>query len=420
MKIEIKVPPMGESISEATIGTILKPAGTRVAADDELIELETDKVNQILYAPAAGVISWEVKPEDVVKIDQVLGSIDTSKEAQPTPKPAVASPAEQQAKAGPSAVPKETTAPIAEVSSATDKKSQSKEAPLQALSTHGARSSKEAFIAELSTSAPQTPPAAQTPPKPFAKEIPQALQTPSPTSPSPVSERIETRKKMSKIRKVISQRLVEVLQQTAMLTTFNEVDMSAIISLRELYKEPFTKLHKTKLGFMSFFVKASVAALKAFPEVNAYIDGEEVVYREYFDIGVAVGTEKGVFVPVIRNCNVLSFAGIERSLEDFAKKAREGGLSVGDLQGGSFTITNGGIYGSLLSTPILNPPQSAILGMHKIQKRAVVINEQVVVRPMMYLALSYDHRIIDGKEAVSFLVHIKNNLEDPTRLLLDV
>lgn len=419
MNIEIKVPPMGESISEATIGTILKPAGTRVAADDELLELETDKVNQILYAPAAGVISWVVKPEDVVKIDQVLGSIDTSKEAQPSPKPAVASTPAQQSIAGPSAIPKETTAPIAETSAATDKKLQPKEAA-PPLPTPGARTSKEAFIAELSASASQALPAAQTPPKPSEKEIPQALKAPPPISPPPVSERIETRKKMSKIRKVISQRLVEVLQQTAMLTTFNEVDMSAIISLRDLYKESFIKLHKTKLGFMSFFVKASVAALKAFPDVNAYIDGEEVVYREYFDIGVAVGTEKGVFVPVIRNCNVLSFAGIERSIEDFAKKAREGGLSAGDLQGGSFTITNGGIYGSLLSTPILNPPQSAILGMHKIQKRPVVINEQIVVRPMMYLALSYDHRIIDGKEAVSFLVHIKNNLEDPARLLLDV
>nr|MBA3817176.1 dihydrolipoyllysine-residue succinyltransferase [Parachlamydiaceae bacterium] len=219
---------------------------------------------------------------------------------------------------------------------------------------------------------------------------------------------------------VIARRLVEVMQQTAMLTTFNEVDMSAIMSLRELYKDSFLKLHKTKLGFMSFFVKASVAALKTFPDVNAYIDGDEVVYREYFDIGVAVGTEKGVFVPVIRNCNALSFAGIEGSIESFAKKAREGGLSAGDLQGGSFTITNGGVYGSLLSTPILNPPQSAILGMHKIQKRAVVVNDEIVIRPMMYLALSYDHRIIDGKEAVSFLVNIKNHLEDPSRLLLDI
>lgn len=409
MKIEIKVPPMGESISEATIGTILKPAGTRVAADDELLELETDKVNQILYAPAAGVISWEIKPEDVVKIDQVLGSIDTSKEAQPSPKPAVAPAPAEQTKAAPSAVSKEPAAP----------KSQPKDA-VSPSPTSGARFSKEAFINELSTSEATPPAAAQASPKPSAKDIPQAFQTPPPGSTPPISERVETRKKMSKIRKVISQRLVEVLQQTAMLTTFNEVDMSAIISLRELYKEAFTKLHKTKLGFMSFFVKASVAALKAFPDVNAYIDGEEVVYREYFDIGVAVGTEKGVFVPVIRNCNALSFAGIESSIEDFAKKAREGGLSAGDLQGGGFTITNGGIYGSLLSTPILNPPQSAILGMHKIQKRAVVINEQVEIRPMMYLALSYDHRIIDGKEAVSFLVHIKNHLEDPARLLLDV
>lgn len=205
-----------------------------------------------------------------------------------------------------------------------------------------------------------------------------------------------------------------------MLTTFNEADMSHIIELRDSYKDAFSKLHNSRLGFMSFFIKASISALKAFPNVNAYIDGDDIINRNYFDIGVAVGTEKGLFVPVIRNCDSLSFAQIESSIESFAKKARDGTLSINDLQGGSFTITNGGVYGSLLSTPILNPPQSAILGMHKILKRPIAINDQVVIRPMMYLALSYDHRIIDGKEAVSFLVHIKNNLEDPSRLLLDV
>lgn len=407
MKIEVKVPAMGESISEATIGTILKPAGARVAIDDELLELETDKVNQILYAPAAGIISWEIKPEDVVKIGQILGSIETTKETEPS------KPAEQTPKASPASVKAAeakapTKQPVA-IPEATSEKPQS--------ATMEARSSKESFLAELSSLNSNASPVASD----AEKTTPQALQAPAaPVPSSGAGERRETRKKMSKIRKVIARRLVDVLQQTAMLTTFNEVDMSAIMALRELYKDSFAKLHKTKLGFMSFFVKASVAALKAFPDVNAYIDGEEMVYREYFDIGVAVGTEKGVFVPVIRSCNTLSFAGIESSIEDYAKKAREGGLSANDLQGGGFTITNGGVYGSLLSTPILNPPQSAILGMHKIQKRAVVINDQITIRPMMYLALSYDHRIIDGKEAVSFLVHIKNSLEDPSRLLLDV
>jgi 2-oxoglutarate dehydrogenase E2 component (dihydrolipoamide succinyltransferase) len=225
---------------------------------------------------------------------------------------------------------------------------------------------------------------------------------------------------MSKIRRLIATRLVEVQQETAMLTTFNEVDMTAVMGLREKYKEAFTKEHGTKLGFMSFFIKASISALQAFPEVNAYIDGEDIVQREYFDIGIAVGTERGLIVPVLRNCDQLTFAGIEKQIENFAAQAKKGSLSVDDLQGGGFTITNGGVYGSLLSTPILNPPQCAILGMHKIMKRPVVVNDEIVIRQMMYLALSYDHRLIDGKEAVSFLVHIKNTLEDPARLLLEV
>lgn len=210
------------------------------------------------------------------------------------------------------------------------------------------------------------------------------------------------------------------MQQTAMLTTFNEVDMTKVMEMREAYKEAFTKKYQVKLGFMSFFVRAVVSALQAFPEVNAYIDGDDMIYRGDYNIGIAVGTDKGLFVPVVRNCDTLSFADVERAIESFAVKAREGGLSPGDLQGGGFTITNGGTYGSLLSTPILNPPQSAILGMHKIMKRPVVVDDEIVIRQMMYLALSYDHRVIDGKEAVSFLVHIKNALEDPSRLLIGI
>lgn len=389
MKIEVKVPAMGESISEATVGTFIKSTGSFVSADAELLELETDKVNQVLYAPQAGSITWNVNKDDVVKIGQVLGFIDTDakgtsaeqKAAPEKPKKKVATPAEAA----------QTVAPPQD-----EKKKES-------IPTGNVRLGKEQFLAELEDNKSDQKPVAN-----LAK------------APAQAGERRESRKKMSKIRKIIAERLVDVLQQTAMLTTFNEVDMSQIMALRETYKETFVKTHQAKLGFMSFFVKAVVSAMKAFPEINAYIDGDEIVYREYFDIGIAVGTDKGLIVPVVRSCDRLSFAGIEQAIEEFAKKAREGGLSADDLQGGGFTITNGGVYGSLLSTPILNPPQSAILGMHKISKRAVVVNDEIVIRPMMYLALSYDHRVVDGKEAVSFLVHIKNSLEDPSRMLLDL
>lgn len=399
MKIEIKVPAMGESISEATIGTFLKDSGAQVAADDELIELETDKVNQVLYAPKAGIVTWQVKKDDVVKIGQVLGHIDTDK----------AAPVKKEATAPAPSKPLEVAVQQPALSpppTAAQKPTISIEAT--APTGEGARITKEQFVAEL-----------KTPITSASKEKASQLITKGEAA-APQGERHETRKKMSKIRKVIATRLVDVLQQTAMLTTFNEVDMSNIMALRETYKETFLKQHNARLGFMSFFVTAVVSALKAFPEVNAYIDGDDIVYREYFDIGIAVGTDRGLIVPVVRGCDKLSFSGIEQAIEGYAKKAREGGLSADDLQGGGFTITNGGVYGSLLSTPIINPPQSAILGMHKIQKRAVVIDDAIVIRPMMYLALSYDHRIVDGKEAVSFLIHIKNCLEDPSRMLLDI
>ena len=396
MKVEIKVPAMGESITEATVGTLLKSSGAYVAQDEELLELETDKVNQVIYAPQAGVLSWNVAKDETVKIGQLLGSIDTDRQASAKPpapkaesKPAPRS--EEQPKKVKAAAPAPAAAP--------------KEVPPKQV--EGVRATKEDFISQLSSApSPQSAP---------------SISPPSPKTPVPSTEgQRETRKKMSKIRKVIATRLVDALQQTAMLTTFNEVDMSAIMALREAYKDDFSKKYNARLGYMSFFIKASVSAMKAFPEINSYVDGDDIVYRNYFDISVAVGTERGVVVPVIRNCDKLNFAEIEKSLEGFAKKAREGTLAADDLQGGGFTITNGGIYGSLLSTPILNMPQSAILGMHKIEKRAVVIEDQIVIRPMMYLALSYDHRVVNGKEAVSFLVHIKNCLEDPSRILLDV
>lgn len=381
MKVEIKIPAMGESISEATIGEILKPSGSFVAMDEEVLELETDKVNQVLYAPQAGVIELNVKTDDVVSIGQVVGFVDTSGTQEA--KPAAQEPPKKEEKVEKAAVAPEKSAEVSET---------------------GARIMKEDFVRDINA------PAA-------APEPRKAIQ---PTPPISSGEKSETRVRMSRLRQVIAKRLVDVQQQTAMLTTFNEIDMTEVMELRKRYQDKFVKDHDVKLGFMSFFIKASVSALKTITDVNAYIDGGDIVYRNYYDISIAVGTDKGLVVPVVRGCDTLSFAQIEQELGNLAAKARSGKLSIEDLQGGGFTITNGGIYGSLLSTPIINPPQSAILGMHSIQKRPVVINDQIVIRPMMYVALSYDHRIIDGKEAVTFLVHIKNALEDPARLLLDV
>lgn len=392
MSHEIKIPSMGESIIEVTIGSILKPSGSFVKVDEEILELETDKVNQVLYAPATGMLSLKVKPNDVVKIGDVIGAVDESAEAPkketPEPsKPVAASPS-------PSPKPPEQK-----------KVTQPEPVPTSAPSGPGAsvdaRMMKEDFVRELKS------------PKEESVSMPVS-------KPKGDSGPREVRKRMPKIRKVIAERLLESKQTTAMLTTFNEVDMSAILEMREKYKDVFLKQHGVKLGFMSFFVKAVVSALQAVPGLNAYIDGEEFVERQFYDIGIAVGTERGLIVPVLRDCDQLEIDEIEKSIEGFAKAAREGKLSVDDLQGGSFTITNGGVYGSLLSTPILNPPQSGILGMHKIEKRPVVVNDQIVIRPMMYLALSYDHRVVDGKEAVTFLVHVKNCLEDPSRMLLNI
>lgn len=374
---------MGESVVEAIVSSILKPTGTAVKADEEILELETEKVNQVLYAPAAGVLTLTVKLQDTVKIGQVIGYIDTEAKGQPTaPKPAEA--------------PKAAT-PTPE--------------PMKMQPVHenkadatGARKSVDSFVAEV------TQPKAAAP-------------APLPAAPAPkitTKEGTATRKKMTSLRKTIAQKLVEVKNQTAMLTTFNEIDMSAVMAIREKEKENFQKRYGVKLGFMSFFVKGVVAALKAVPEINAMIDGDEIITFQTYDIGVAVSTEKGLLVPVVRDCDKLSFGEIEMAIDGYAKKARAGKVSVDDMRGGTFTITNGGVFGSLLSTPILNPPQSGILGMHAIVKRPVAVKDEVVIRPMMYVALSYDHRIVDGKEAVLFLVNLKQALEEPARLLLDL
>lgn len=383
MKADIKVPAMGESISEATVGQILKPTGSRVEVDDEILELETEKVNQVIYAQQAGIVKWSVSTGDVVKIGQTLGEVDSAGAPSAAPKP-------KEEKKAPEPAPK----PV----------SPSQPTPAQAKSGN-ARVTRETFLEEIATA-------------PKKAETPRAAA--KPIAPSKPGERRETRTKMSKVRQVIAKRLVESQRTTAMLTTFNEADMSQVIALREKYKEIFVKEHGVKLGFMSFFVKACVHALTEIPGVNSYIDGDDIIHREYYDIGVAVGTDRGLFVPVVRDCDHLSFAGIESAIESYAKRAREGTLTMDDLQGGGFTITNGGVYGSLLSTPIINPPQAGILGMHKIIKRPVVVDDQIVIRPMMYLALSYDHRIVDGKEAVTFLVKVKESLEDPSRFVLDV
>lgn len=377
MKIEIKVPAMGESITQATIGQILVPNGEIVKADAEIVELETDKVNQVLFAPQEGRLSLRVKTGDLVKIGESIGFIETeAKEKKPIEKEAPPPPAEE---------PKKQTA---------EKKAEP--LPSQAETGEPLRMKKEAFLQTLAPS--QTAPQAG----------------------KPRQDARETRRPLSKIRRIIGARMVEAQQTMAMLTTFAEADLSLVIALREQHQEIFSKKYGTKLGYMSFFAKAAVSALQAYPQVNSYLSGDEIVQRHYYDIGIAVGTDKGTFVPVVRNCDQISFAQIETAIDDFAKRAREGKITSDDLQGGSMTITNGGVYGSLLSTPILNPPQCAILGMHKIEKRAVVVDDQIVIRPMMYLALSYDHCLIDGKESVSFLVHIKNVLEDPARLLFDL
>lgn len=360
MKVEIKVPAMGESISEATISRIIKASGSVVRRDEEVLELETDKVNQVLYAPQAGQLSLSVKVGDTVKIGQVIGTVDTD----------VAAPAAEPAK--PAAPVQQAPAPAAAASSGPS-----------------ARKMAPDVLSEM--------------------KAPKAAPAPS-----------GDRKRMSSLRRTIAQKLVEVKNTTAMLTTFNEVDMTKIIEIRTQKQTDFQARNGVKLGFMSFFIKASVDALKAFPDVHAYIEGDDMVAFPNFDIGVAVSTEKGLMVPVVRKCDTATFGEIEKQIVFYGTKAKEGTISIDDLRGGCFTITNGGTFGSLLSTPILNPPQSAILGMHAIQKRPIALNDQVVIRPMMYLALSYDHRIIDGKEAVQFLVHMKQNLEDPTRLLLDL
>ncbi|NTF08818.1 2-oxoglutarate dehydrogenase complex dihydrolipoyllysine-residue succinyltransferase [Agrobacterium rubi] len=413
MATEIRVPTLGESVSEATVGTWFKKVGDTVKADEPLVELETDKVTVEVPAPASGVLTEIVAQNgETVGLDALLGQI-----AEGAAGAAPSAPAAAPAKAPEPAAA--AAAPTAAVSSAAPSSMPPAPAAGKLLSENnlsadqvdgsGKRGQvlKGDVLAAVAkgTSAPAAAPAAVAAPRPVSSEG-DAVR--------------EERVKMTRLRQTIARRLKDAQNTAAMLTTYNEVDMTAVMELRNRYKDVFEKKHGVKLGFMGFFTKAVTHALKELPAVNAEIDGTDIIYKNYCHVGMAVGTDKGLVVPVIRDADQRSIAGVEKELGRLAKAARDGSLGMADMQGGTFTITNGGVYGSLMSSPILNAPQSGILGMHKIQERPVAIGGQVVIRPMMYLALSYDHRIVDGKEAVTFLVRVKESLEDPERLVLDL
>ncbi len=422
MSTEIRVPTLGESVTEATIGQWYKKVGDTVAADEPLVELETDKVTIEVPAPAAGVLeAIAANPGDTVDVGALLGAIAAgSGAAAAAPKAEAKADVPANNAAGPEAIKPE---PVAQPVTATDRapapsaQKLINENGLDAANIAGSGKSGQVLKEDV-LSALAKPAAAA--PAPAAKP---AAPAPAPAPRAPVAADDagkEERVKMTRLRQTIARRLKDAQNTAAMLTTFNEVDMKPVMDLRNSYKELFEKKHGVKLGFMGFFTKAVVHALKEIPAVNAEIDGDDIIYKNYAHIGVAVGTDKGLVVPVVRNADQMSIAEIEKEIGNLGKKARDGALSMADMQGGTFTISNGGVYGSLMSTPILNAPQSGILGMHKIQERPVVVGGQVVVRPMMYLALSYDHRIVDGKEAVTFLVRVKESLEAPERLVLDL
>jgi len=393
--VDVTVPSMGESVAEGTIASFMKQVGEAVSKDETIAEIETDKVALEVPASADGVIAeWLVAEGDGVTPGSVIARITAGAGASAAPATAAA------------ATPAPTSAPAAggDRPVAPSVRRISSEAGVDPSNIPGTgrdgRATKADAMAYVNAPKTASAPAEAKPPRDLG----------------PREERV----RMTRLRQTIARRLKEAQDSAAMLTTFNDVDMSAVMDLRKSYKEAFLEKHGVKLGFMGFFTKAVVAALKEIPAVNAEIDGTDIIYKNHYDIGMAVGTERGLVVPVLRDCDQLSLAGVEAELGNVAKKARDGTLSIADMQGGTFTITNGGVYGSLMSTPILNPPQSGVLGMHRIEQRPVAVDGQVVIRPMMYLALSYDHRIVDGKEAVTFLVRVKEALEDPERMLLDV
>ncbi len=416
MSIEVKVPTLGESVSEATVGQWLKKPGEAVAVDEPIVSLETDKVAVDVPAPAAGIMGdWIAKEGDTVSVGALLAMIEAAGTTV-APAPVVAAPAP---------APVATPAPAPAVASAPAVAKAATDGDAAALSPAvrravleygidpatvkgtgaGGRLTKEDVMAAAQAKAAAPPPVA-------------TATVPSTVAAGP--GRNEERVKMTRLRQTIAKRLKGAQETAALLTTFNDVDMSAVMAARNTFKDAFEKKHGIKLGFMSFFAKASCLALKDIPSVNARIEGDEIVYHDYVDISVAVSAPNGLVVPVVRDCDKLSFAGIEAAIANYGKKARDGTLTMDDMKGGTFTISNGGVFGGLMSTPIINPPQSAVLGLHRIEDRPVVRNGQIVIRPMMYIALSYDHRLIDGREAVTALKTIKEAIEEPTRLLIDL
>ena len=414
MATDIIVPPLGESVTEATVARWLKQPGDAVAVDDPLVELETDKVTLEVNAPAAGTLAEVLVPKDGnVAVGGVLGRIaegngkarpaakaesKSASAAAPPPKAAVAKPS------APAPMPAPAAAPASDLVKSSGpavrrlvEENKVEPARIPPSGRDGRLTKGDVLAAVEKGAVPAAIPA-------VAREI------------GPREERVH----MTRLRRRIAERLKEAQNTAAMLTTFNEADMSAVMALRERYRESFEKKHGVRLGFMSFFVKACIVALKEIPAANGEIDGDDIIYKNHYDIGVAVGTEQGLVVPVVRDADRLDFADIEKQVGDLGRRARDGKLKLEELSGGTFTITNGGVYGSLMSTPILNPPQSAILGMHKIQQRPVVVGDRIEARPMMYLALSYDHRVVDGREAVTFLVRVKECIENPERMLFDV
>lgn len=405
MSTEIKAPTFPESVADGTIATWHKQPGEQVSRDELIVDIETDKVVLEVVAPQDGVVSEVIKAEgDIVLSGEVIGKFDAGAKGS-------ASESKEEPKADESNTGESSSAEVVMSPAARKLADENDVDPSQVPATgKDGRLTKEDIVNYLSD-------------KPSASSSSEAAAKPAaePSSPQLVGERPEKRVPMTRLRSSIARRLLDASQNTAMLTTFNEVNMQPLMNLRKQYKELFEKTHNgTKLGFMSLFVKASAEALKRFPAVNASIDGDEIVYHGYQDIGVAVSSEKGLVVPILRDADAMSLAKIESSIREFGGKARDGKLTIEEMTGGTFTISNGGVFGSLMSTPILNPPQTAILGMHKIQERPMAVNGEVVILPMMYLALSYDHRMIDGKEAVQFLVTIKELIEDPARILLDI
>jgi 2-oxoglutarate dehydrogenase E2 component (dihydrolipoamide succinyltransferase) len=413
---EIRVPTLGESVTEATIGRWFKKAGDEVKVDEPLVELETDKVTIEVPAPTAGVLSdIVVKDGETVAVGALLGEIKPGAGAPTAPPKAAPQPAAASTAAPTPQPPRPVAAkaPAADVPLAPSVRKLAVETGIDPAALAGSgkdgRVTKGDMLAEIEHAAAQPLPVAQ----PAA-----AVQVRAPSQPDDAAR--EERVRMTRLRQTIARRLKDAQNTAAMLTTFNEVDMTHVMALRNQYRDLFEKKHAVKLGFMGFFVRACVQALKEIPSVNAEIDGTDIVYKNYYHVGVAVGTERGLVVPVVRDCDRKSLSEIEKEIADFGKRGRDGTLKIEEMQGGTFTISNGGVYGSLMSTPILNAPQSGILGMHKIQDRPMVVAGKVEVRPMMYLALSYDHRLVDGREAVTFLVRLKEVLEDPARLVLDL